>query len=57
MNKSMLSSSKAIKYFCLLVLLLGNFVKPLCLEVDQESNHITNLKATFIVNIQKYFRW
>ena len=53
----MLSTSKAIRHLCLLALLLGSFIQPLCLEADQESNHITNLKATFIVNTLKYIRW
>ena len=57
LNKRMLSTSKAIRHLCLLALLLGSFIQPLCLEADQESNHITNLKATFIVNALNYIRW
>ena len=57
MNKRMLSTSKAIRHFCLLALLFGNFIQPLCLEGTRESNHITNLKATFIVNTLNYIRW
>ena len=53
----MLSTSKAIRHFCLLALLLGNFIHPLFLEADRESNHFTNLKATFIVNTLNYVRW
>ena len=56
-NKIVLSTSKAIRNFCLLALLFGNFIQPLCLEADRESNHITNLKATFIVNTLNYIRW
>ena len=48
---------KKSSFFCLLALLLGNFIQPLCLEADQESNHISNLKATFIVNTLNYIRW
>ena len=57
MNKRMLSTSKGTRHFCLLVLLFGNFIQPLCLEADRESNHISNLKATFIVNTLNYIRW
>ena len=57
MNKRMLSTRKAIRHFCLLALLFGNFIQPLCLEADRESNHISNLKATFIVNTLNYIRW
>ena len=57
MNKRMLSTSKAIRYFCLLAFVLGNFIQPLSLDAKKENNHITNLKATFIVNTLNYIRW
>jgi hypothetical protein len=41
----------------LLALLIGNFFQSLCLEAKKENNHITNLKATFIVNTLNYIRW
>jgi hypothetical protein len=53
----MLSTSKAIRYFFLLAFVLGNFIQPLSLEAKKENNHITNLKATFIVNTLNYIRW
>ena len=53
----MLSTSKAIRYFSLLAFVLGNLIQPLSLEAKKENNHITNLKATFIVNTLNYIRW
>jgi hypothetical protein len=55
--KRMLSTSKAIRYFCLLAFVLGNLIPQLSLEAKKENNHITNLKATFIVNTLNYIRW
>ena len=53
----MLSTSKAIRYFFWLAFVLVNFIQPLSLAAKKENNHITNLKATFIVNTLNYIRW
>ena len=55
--KRILSTSKAKIHFCLLALVIGNFIQPLSLEAKQENKHFSNLKATFIVNTLHYIRW
>ena len=57
LNKRMLSTSKAIRYLCLFALLSVCFVQSIILEAQGETNHFSNLKATFIVNTLNYIRW
>ena len=57
LNKRMLSTSKAIRYLCLFALLSVCFVQSTILEAQGETNHFSNLKATFIVNTLNYIRW